>query len=166
MNPQEFVEYVANDWVELSHDKVRVQRDDYIRLAKKILAEQQKQEDKGIDTDEENTMAYPLMKQAVVTAYVCGLSNLDEAWRNWDRSLQHCCVYAEIPEKVREANKEIGKSLEALQNDTETYWNMSLKTANEVFNLDIDFDAEDRYLDAELAKEADYTVTSAVKQNN
>lgn len=52
MTPLELVEYIANDYVELSHDKIKVQRDDYIRLAKKILAEQQKQEDKGIDTDE------------------------------------------------------------------------------------------------------------------
>lgn len=37
MTPLELVEYIANDFVELSHDKVRVQRDDYIRLAKKVL---------------------------------------------------------------------------------------------------------------------------------
>ena len=48
MTAQEFVEYVAKDWVELSHDKVRVQRDDYIRIAKKILAEQQEKEVKNI----------------------------------------------------------------------------------------------------------------------
>lgn len=54
MTPLEFVEYVANDWVELSHDKVRVQRDDYIRLAKKILAEQSHTEQpkqKSLDDD-------------------------------------------------------------------------------------------------------------------
>lgn len=106
------------------------------------------------------------MKQAVVTAYVCGLRTLDEAWRNWDRGLQHWCMYAEIPEKLREANKEIGKSLESLQNDNETYWSMSLKTANEVFNLGIDFEAEDKYLEAELSKEVDYTVASEVKTQN
>lgn len=33
----EFVRYVANDWVELSDEKVRVQRDDYIRMAKNLL---------------------------------------------------------------------------------------------------------------------------------
>jgi len=33
----EFVRYIATDYVELSHDKVRWQRDDYIKQAKKIL---------------------------------------------------------------------------------------------------------------------------------
>lgn len=36
----ELVEYIANDYVELSHDKIKVQRDDYQRLAKKVLSEQ------------------------------------------------------------------------------------------------------------------------------
>lgn len=35
----EFARYVANDWVESSHEKVQVQRDDYIRRAKKLLEE-------------------------------------------------------------------------------------------------------------------------------
>lgn len=35
----DFVRYIANDYVELSYDKVRVQRDDYIRMAKKLLEE-------------------------------------------------------------------------------------------------------------------------------
>lgn len=39
MTPLELVEYIANDYVELSHDKIKVQRDDYIRLAKKVLHE-------------------------------------------------------------------------------------------------------------------------------
>ena len=34
-----FVHFVANDYVELSHDKVRWQRDDYIKRARKILGE-------------------------------------------------------------------------------------------------------------------------------
>lgn len=34
-----FVLYIANDYVELSHDKVRWQRDDYIRTAQKLLDE-------------------------------------------------------------------------------------------------------------------------------
>lgn len=33
----EFVRFIATDYVELSHDKVRWQRDDYIKQAKKIL---------------------------------------------------------------------------------------------------------------------------------
>ena len=33
----EFVRYIATDYVELSHDKVRWQRDDYIKQAKKIM---------------------------------------------------------------------------------------------------------------------------------
>ena len=32
-----FVEFIAHDYVELSHDKVRLQRDDYIRRARKLL---------------------------------------------------------------------------------------------------------------------------------
>jgi hypothetical protein len=28
---------IANDWIELSHDKIKLQRDDYIRWAKKWL---------------------------------------------------------------------------------------------------------------------------------
>jgi hypothetical protein len=35
----EFTRYIANDWVESSYEKVRVQRDDYIRMAKKLLEE-------------------------------------------------------------------------------------------------------------------------------
>jgi hypothetical protein len=34
-----FVHFVANDYVELSHDKVRWQRDDFIKRARKLLAE-------------------------------------------------------------------------------------------------------------------------------
>lgn len=34
-----FVRYIANDWVELSHDKVRLQRDDYIKKARELLKE-------------------------------------------------------------------------------------------------------------------------------
>ena len=32
-----FVEFIASDYVELSHDKVRAQRDDYIRRARELL---------------------------------------------------------------------------------------------------------------------------------
>lgn len=32
-----FVEFIAHDYVELSHEKVRLQRDDYIRRARKLL---------------------------------------------------------------------------------------------------------------------------------
>lgn len=35
----DFVSYVANDYFELSHEKVRVQRDDYVRKARKLLGE-------------------------------------------------------------------------------------------------------------------------------
>ena len=35
----DFVRYIATDYFELSHEKVRVQRDDYIRMAKNILKE-------------------------------------------------------------------------------------------------------------------------------
>ena len=35
----DFVRYIAKDYVELSHEKVRLQRDDYIREAKKLLNE-------------------------------------------------------------------------------------------------------------------------------
>lgn len=34
-----FVEFIASDYVELSHEKVRLQRDDYIRRARKLLEE-------------------------------------------------------------------------------------------------------------------------------
>lgn len=36
MTPEEFVRYVANDYVEMSHDKVLVQRNFFIKLAKQI----------------------------------------------------------------------------------------------------------------------------------
>ena len=32
-----FVRYIAHDWVELSHEKVRLQRDDYMKRAKALL---------------------------------------------------------------------------------------------------------------------------------
>lgn len=31
-----FVNYIASDYFELSHEKVRVQRDDYVRMAKEL----------------------------------------------------------------------------------------------------------------------------------
>ena len=34
-----FVRYIAKDYVELSQEKVRLQRDDYIREAKELLNE-------------------------------------------------------------------------------------------------------------------------------
>ena len=34
-----FVYYVANDYHELSHEKVRLQRDDFIKEARKVLEE-------------------------------------------------------------------------------------------------------------------------------
>ena len=33
----EFVRYVARDYIELSHEKVRIQRDDYVRIAREIM---------------------------------------------------------------------------------------------------------------------------------
>ena len=33
----EFVRYVARDYIELSHEKVRIQRDDYVRMARDIM---------------------------------------------------------------------------------------------------------------------------------
>ena len=38
---REFIHYIATDYIESSHDKARVQRDDYVRLAKKLLEELQ-----------------------------------------------------------------------------------------------------------------------------
>lgn len=35
----DFIKYVANDYIESSHDKVLVQRNDYIRVAKGLLKE-------------------------------------------------------------------------------------------------------------------------------
>jgi hypothetical protein len=37
--------YIANDYVELSHDKVRWQRDDHMKMAGKALAESYKNEE-------------------------------------------------------------------------------------------------------------------------
>jgi len=39
-----FVMWIARDWVELSHDKVRIQRDDYIKRAKQLVEELYKDE--------------------------------------------------------------------------------------------------------------------------
>lgn len=33
----EFVRYIATDYFELSHEKVRIQRDDYVRMARALL---------------------------------------------------------------------------------------------------------------------------------
>ena len=38
-----FVMFIARDYVELSHDKVRIQRDDYIKRAKELLNELQEE---------------------------------------------------------------------------------------------------------------------------
>lgn len=34
-----FVQLIANDYVELSHDKIQWQRDDFIKRARKLLGE-------------------------------------------------------------------------------------------------------------------------------
>ena len=34
-----FIKYIANDYFELSHEKVRIQRDDYVRMARELLKE-------------------------------------------------------------------------------------------------------------------------------
>jgi hypothetical protein len=36
---ESFVRWIASDWVESSYDKVRLQRDDYIKRAKLLLNE-------------------------------------------------------------------------------------------------------------------------------
>lgn len=37
LTARQFIETIANEYIELSHDKVRLQRDDHIRLAKEWL---------------------------------------------------------------------------------------------------------------------------------
>lgn len=32
-----FIQYIANDYFELSHEKVRIQRDDYVRMARNLV---------------------------------------------------------------------------------------------------------------------------------
>ena len=32
-----FINYIANDYFELSHEKVRIQRDDYVRMARDLV---------------------------------------------------------------------------------------------------------------------------------
>lgn len=32
-----FIQYIANDYFELSHEKVRIQRDDYVRMARDLV---------------------------------------------------------------------------------------------------------------------------------
>ena len=34
---EEFVRYIAKDYIELSHEKIRIQRDDYVREAREII---------------------------------------------------------------------------------------------------------------------------------
>ena len=46
--------YIANDYVELSHDKAQWQRDDHMKMARKALAESYKDETvelKSLDND-------------------------------------------------------------------------------------------------------------------
>lgn len=33
----EFIQYIAKDYIELSHEKVRIQRDDYVRMARDLM---------------------------------------------------------------------------------------------------------------------------------
>ena len=37
LTARQVLEYIANDYVELSHDKVRLQRDDYIKICREWL---------------------------------------------------------------------------------------------------------------------------------
>lgn len=51
-----FVRMVANDYVELSHDKVRWQRDDYMKIARQLLTKHnpptcEEAEDTPLDDD-------------------------------------------------------------------------------------------------------------------
>lgn len=81
-------------------------------------------------------MKYPLIKAAVMQAYKLRCNTLSDAIRQVER---HYKTYIPYPKELLELNKEIGKTLELLQNDTTTYWDMSLLEANELFGLEIDF---------------------------
>jgi len=74
-------------------------------------------------------MEYPSIKFAVELAFVCGLTNMDEAIRNWDRSLMHGS-YAEIPAREAKMSEELTEAMEVVENDTQAFWGMSLATAN------------------------------------
>jgi hypothetical protein len=41
----EFIQYIANDYIELSHEKVRIQRDDYVRMARDLMKQIMEYED-------------------------------------------------------------------------------------------------------------------------
>lgn len=43
LSAQELIEYIANDYVELSHEKIRIQRDDYIRICQEWLEEHRRE---------------------------------------------------------------------------------------------------------------------------
>ena len=45
LSAKQLIEFIANDSVELSHDKIRAQRDEYIKICREWLA-------KGLDTVE------------------------------------------------------------------------------------------------------------------
>jgi hypothetical protein len=84
-------------------------------------------------------MQYPMIRKAVMLAHARGLKTLDDAIRNWDKCVSTgFSAHREITTLYTEMNKEIGKSLEQVQNDTTLYWDLTLQQANDTFKLGID----------------------------
>ena len=52
MTAEQFVQYVATDYIELSQDKIRVQRDDYIRIARQIKERDYVARDENYEIDD------------------------------------------------------------------------------------------------------------------
>lgn len=46
LSARQILEYIATDYVELSHDKVRWQRDDYVRVCREWLAHNKERDDR------------------------------------------------------------------------------------------------------------------------
>jgi len=45
LTAEQLISYIATDYVELSHDKVRAQRDDYIKICREWLVENKETEE-------------------------------------------------------------------------------------------------------------------------
>ena len=49
LSAEELIEYIATDYVELSHDKVRIQRDDYQKICREWLAHRHQTQNQGVN---------------------------------------------------------------------------------------------------------------------
>ena len=94
------------------------------------------------------------VKQAIELGHVCGIEHFGSAIAAWDRGLQHL-VYTEIPGLVKEMNKELDVIRSKFPSEQVKTW--TIKSANEILDLGIDFHKLDMDLEMMTSGNGDFT---------